>query len=276
MAATMENSPLIALGNPVFRRLWFFSLLSSTGVTAHDCAAIWAMYKLNASPLFLSLISAAAALPFFLFIVPAGALADVVDRRKLLCVTSFWSALSAGLLAALSALGLLSTNLILLCVFLLGAGLAVAAPVWPALASEMVSKEELPSATLLGSMQLKIGVILGPSVGGILLPIIGGKWVFTLNAFCFLLVAVALLLWKRSTAPSKLPLENFLESFFTAIRYVRYTPGIQVILIRTAVFTFLISLIPAIIPVIGLKEVELNAIGCGLMLSALSGGSVIA
>jgi MFS family permease len=170
MAGTIENSPLIALRNPAFRSLWLVSLLSSMGVTAHDCAAVWAMYKLNASPLFLSLMSAAAALPFFLFIVPAGALADVVDRRKLLCVMSFWSALSAGLLAALSALGLLSTNIILLCVFLLGTGLAITAPVWPALASEMVSKEELPSATLLGSLQLNVGVILGPSVGGMLLP----------------------------------------------------------------------------------------------------------
>jgi MFS family permease len=276
MAGIIENSPLTALGNPIFRRLWLVSLLSSTGVTAHDCAAIWAIYKLNASPLFLSLMAAAAALPFFLFIVPAGALADVVDRRTLLCVTSFWSAISAGFLAALSALGLLSTNLILLCVFLLGVGLAVAAPVWPALASEMVSKKDLPSATLLGSLQLNIGVILGPSAGGILLPLIGGKWVFTLNAFCFLLVALVLLLWKRRAAASKLPLENFLDSLFTAIRYVRYTPEIQVILIRSAVFTFLISLIPAIIPVIGLKEVDLNAIGCGLMFSALGAGSVIA
>jgi len=234
------------------------------------------MYKLNASPLFLSLMSAAAALPFFLFILPAGALADVVDRRKLLCALSFWSALSAGLLAALSALQLLSPYLILLCVFLLGVGLAGAAPVWPALASEMVSKEELPSATLLGSLQLNIGTIIGPSVGGILLPLIKTNWICTLNALCFLLVAGALLVWKRKTARSKLPLESFLESFFTAIRYVQHSQGIQVILVRSAVFTFLISLIPAIIPIIGLKEVELNALGCGLMFSALGMGSAIA
>jgi MFS family permease len=272
----MENSPLIALRNAAFRRLWFASLLSGTCVTAQDCAAVWAMYKLNASPLFLSLMSAAAALPFFLFILPAGALADVVDRRKLLCLLSFWSALSAGLLAVLSALQLLSPYLILLCVFLLGVGLAAAAPVWPALASEMVSKDELPSATLLGSLQLNVGVILGPSVGGILLPLIKTNWICTLNALCFLLVAVALLLWKRKTAPPKLPLESFIESFFTAIRYVQHSPGIQVVVIRSAVFTFLISLIPAIIPVIGLKEVGLSAMGCGLMFSALGGGSVIA
>jgi MFS family permease len=272
----MENSLLAALRNPVFSRLWFASLLSGICVAAHDCAAVWAMYKLNSSPLFLSLMSAAAALPFFLFILPAGALADVLDRRKFLSVMSFWSAVSAGLLAALSGLRLLSPPLILLCVFLLGVGLAITSPVWPALASEMVSKDELPSATVLSGLQLTIAAILGPSVGGVLLPLIGARSIFTLNAVCFLLIGLTLLLWKPTTAPSKLPLENFLESFFTAIRYVRHSPGIQVILIRSAVFTFFISLIPAIMPVIGLKEVELNAIGCGLMFSALGGGSVIA
>jgi MFS family permease len=272
----MKNSSLIALRNAAFRRFWFASILSVTAVGAQDCAAVWAMYKLGSSPLFLALMSAAAALPFFLFILPAGALADVVDRRILLCVMTIWSAVSAGLLAALSGLRLLSPQVILVCVFLLGVGLAVTAPVWPVVASEMVSKDELPSATLLSGLQLNIGAVVGPSVGGVLLPLIGTTWICVLNAFFFLLVAVVLMLWKRETAPSKLPLENFFESFLTAIRYVRHSPEVQVILVRSAAFTFCISLIPAIGPVIGLKEVGLNAIGCGLMFSGLGGGSAVA
>lgn len=144
----MENSSLIALRNAAFRRFWFASILSVTAVGAQDCAAVWAMYKLGSSPLFL--------------------------------------------------------------------------------------------------------------------------------AFFFLLAAVVLMLWKRETAPSKLPLGNFFESFFTAIRYVRHSPEVQVILVRSAAFTFCISLIPAIGPVIGLKEVGLNAVGCGLMFSGLGGGSAVA
>jgi MFS family permease len=276
MLGTAESSTLIALGNRAFRRLWFASLLSGICVAAQDCAAVWAMYKLNSSPLFLSLMSAAAALPFFLFILPAGALADVLDRRKLLGAMSLWSALAAGLLAVLSTFRLLTPELILLCVFLLGVGLAVTAPVWPALASEMVTREEMPSATLLASWQLNFGMIIGPSVGGILLPLIRTNWICVLNALCFLIIAVALLSWRRESAPSKLQLENFLESFFTAIRYVRHSPAIQLVLARSAAFTFFISLIPAIIPVIGLKEVGLNAFGCGLMFSALGGGAAIA
>jgi MFS family permease len=214
----MENSPLIALRNGAFRRLWFASVISGICVAAHDCAAVWAMYKLNSSPFLLALMSVAASLPFFLFILPAGALADIVDRRKLLWVMNLWLAVAAGLLAALGSLGLLNSYLVLLCVFLLGVGFAFTAPVWPAILPEVVSKEELASATTLGGLQLNIAAILGPTIGGLLLPLIGARWIFCLNSACFLMVALAITQWKPAVPPAKLPLENLLESVLTAIR----------------------------------------------------------
>jgi MFS family permease len=272
----LENSTLLALRNTAFRTLWCASVLSGVCVAAHECAAVWAIYKLNSSPLLLSLMSAAASLPFFLFIMPAGALADIVDRRKLLWVMNLWLAIAAAALAALGWLGLLNPYLVLLCVFLLGVGFAFTAPTWPAILPEVVSKAELPSANTLAGLQLNIAAVVGPTVGGLLLPLIGAKWIFCLNSACFLIVALAVLQWKPASAPPKLPLENFLESFLTAIRYVRHSPGVRVVLIRNAVFAFFISLIPALIPVIGLKEIELNALGCGLMFSAIGIGSVTA
>jgi MFS family permease len=272
----MENSPLLALRNTAFRRLWFASVLSGICVAAHDCAAVWAMYKLNSSPLLLSLMSAVASLPFFLFIMPAGALADVVDRRKLLWVMNLWLAVAAAALAALGWLGVLNPYLVLVCVFLLGVGFAFTAPAWPAALPEVVSKAELPSANTLSGLQLNIAAVAGPTLGGLLLPLIGAKWIFSLNSACFLFVALTVLQWKPAVPPPKLPLENFLESFLTAIRYVRHSPPVQVVLIRNAILAFFISLIPALIPVIGLKEVELNALGCGLMFSAIGVGSVLA
>ncbi len=272
----MENSPLLALRNPGFRTLWLASVVSGVCVAAHECAAVWAMYKLNSSPLLLSLIAAAASLPFFLFVLPAGALADIVDRRKLLWVMNLWLAVAAGSLAGLGSLGLLNPYLVLLCVFLLGVGFAFTAPTWPAILPEVVSSEELPSASALGGWQLNIAAVAGPTLGGLLLPLIGAKWIFCLNSVCFLMVALAVLRWKPTSTSPRLPLENFLESFLTAIRYVRHSPGVQIVLIRNAVLAFFISLIPALIPVIGLKEIAFNALGCGLMFSAIGIGSVIA
>src|SRR6476619_1002354 len=124
MNENRNTSPLAALRNPVFRRLWFASVLSGTCVAAYDCAAVWAMYKLHQSPLFLSLMSTFAYLPFFLFILPAGALMDIVDRRKLLWVMNLWLAVAAGLLAVMASLRILNPYVILAGVFLLGVGLA--------------------------------------------------------------------------------------------------------------------------------------------------------
>src|SRR6202790_2975351 len=277
MSKSLENtSTFTALRNPVFRKLWLAGVLSGTCVAAHDFAATWVMYKVGASAFFLSLMSTVASLPFFLFVLPAGALADIVDRRKLLWVMNLWLAVAAGSLAGLGSLGLLNPYLVLLCVFLLGVGFAFTAPAWPAILPEVVSKAELPSANTLSGLQLNIAAVVGPTVGGLLLPLIGAKWIFCLNSACFLIVALAVLQWKPAGAPPKLPLENFLESFLTAIRYVRHSPGVRVVLIRNAVFAFFISLIPALIPVIGLKEIQLNALGCGLMFSAIGIGSVTA
>ena len=276
MNENLNTSPFSALGNPVYRTLWFAGILSGTCVAAYDCAAVWAMYKLNPSPLFLSLMSSVASLPFFLFIMPAGALVDIVDRRKLLWVMNLWSAVAAGLLAVFASLRILNPYIILSSVFLLGIGLAFTAPAWPAIVPEVASNEELPSATTLGGLQLTISGIVGPVLGGILLPLIGASWIFFLTAICFLVVIAAVIGWKQKERPAKLPLETFLESFFTAIRYVRHAPGIKVVLARNTVFAFFISLIPALIPVVGLKELELTALGCGIMFSSMAAGAVLA
>ncbi len=275
MPRLKNTSTFAALGNPVYRRLWFASVLSGICVAAHDCAATWTMYELSPSAMFLSLMSTVASLPFFLFTLPAGALADIVDRRKLVSVMNLWLAAAAGLLALLASLRMLNPYIVLACVFLIGIGFAFNAPAWTAILPEVVSDEELPSAATLGGLQLNISGIIGPALGGLLLPLIGANWVFAMNAICFLIVILALLQWKQEREPSKLPVESFFESFFTAIRYVSYTPGIQVVLARTVLFAFFIALIPALIPVIGLKELKLTAGGCGILFSAMGAGSVV-
>src|ERR1700757_2967162 len=275
MSKSLKNTSIFsALRNPVFRKLWFASVLSGTCVAAHDCAATWVMYKLSASGFFLSLMSTVASLPFFLFTLPAGALADIVDRRKLLWIMNVWLAVAAGLLAIFGSLGVLNPYVILICIFLTGIGFAFNAPAWTAIVPELVSDEELPSAATLGGLQLNISGILGPAIGGMLLPLIGANWVFAVNAICFLIVILAILQWKRKERPSKLPLETFFESFSTAIRYVRYAPGIQVVLARNILFAFFIALIPALIPIVGLKELKLTAAGCGILFSSMGAGSV--
>ena len=258
------TSTWTALRNPVFRRLWLANVVSGTWVSAHDTAATWTMNTLSPSPFLLSLMASVASLPFFLFTLPAGALADLVDRRKLLCLMNLWLATGAAGLAVLGWLHLLNPYLILACVFFIGVGFAFNAPAFAAIVPQVVSDAELPSAVILGGLQLNISGILGPTLGGLLVPWLGPHFVFAVNAACFLVVILALLQWKRSAAQSRLPLEGFVDSFVTAIRYVRYAPGLRVVLARNALFALCISALPALMPVAGLKVLHLSASSLGL------------
>jgi len=264
-----------ALGNPVFRKLWIATVISGTCVAAHDTAATWMMNMLTPSPFLISVLSTVASLPFFLFTLPAGALADMVDRKKLLCLVNLWLAAAAAGLAILGWLHVLSPYLILMFVFLIGIGFAVNAPAWTSSVSEVVSNAELPSAASLGGLQLNISGIIGPALGGLLVAWIGPNFVFTLNAACFLVVILAVLQWRRTTGQSRTGLESFFASFVAAIRYVRYAPGLQIVLARIALFALFISVIPALMPVLGLKGLHLDPSQLGLLFTSMGAGSVV-
>jgi len=263
-----------ALQNPTFRRLWLATVVSGTFVSAHDTAAAWAMNSISRSTLLLSLISTAATLPFFLFILPAGALADTVNRKKVLSAAYIWLAVCAGGLAILGWLHLLSAYVLLGSVFLIGAGFALNAPAFSAAVPEIVSNEELPSASILSGLQLNISAIAGPALGGMLLLFVGANTVFLLNALCSLVVVIAIAPWRPVV--SKLPLESFFESMTSAIRYVRYSKQVRIVLIRNALFSFFIAVIPALLPVVGLKKLHLSPSNLGLLFTSMGIGSVIA
>src|SRR5215468_6310815 len=269
-----KTSTWTALGNPVFRNMWFASLISGTCVAAQDTAATWTMNRVSDSPLFLSLMSTVASLPFFFFTLPAGALADMVDRKRMMFVMTIWLGLAAGGLALCGWLKLINPYVLLAAIFLIGVGFAFYSPAWTSIQPEIVTNEELPSAATLGGLQLNISGIIGPAMGGLLLRFFSPNLVFAFNSICFLMLLMAVK-QLRPKAPSNLPLENFLESFVTAIRYVRYAPGIQVVLARNLLFAFFIAIIPALIPVVGLKELRLNPSDLGLVFTCMGAGSVI-
>ncbi len=269
-----KTSTFTALRNPVYRKLWFAVLLSGTCVAAQDTAATWTMNKLGSSSFLLSLISTAASLPFLLFTLPAGALADMVNRRKLLCFMNIWLAGAAALLAILASAQLLNPYIILICVFLIGVGFAFHAPAWSAVVPDLVTDEEMPSAATLGGLQLNISGIIGPALGGVLIFFLGANWVFALNAFCFVVVIFALLQWKGPKANSAVPTENFFELFTSAVRYVRHSSPIRVVMVRNVLFAFFISVIPALVPVLGLKELRLQPCSLGLLFTSMGIGSV--
>ena len=269
-----HSSTFTALRNPTYCRIWVASLLSGVCVSAHDTTATWVMNMLSPSAFLLSLMSTVASLPFFLFTLPAGALADMVDRRKLLRFMNIWLSATAAILAVLFAFHLLTPALVLICIFLTGVGFAFNAPAWTAIVPDVVTNEELPSASTLSGLQFNISGIIGPALGGLALRFVSPSWIFGLNALCFLLVIFAIAQWKPVKQASKLPLENFLESFATAIRYVRFAPGLRVVLARNVLFSLFICVIPALLPVVGLQKLKFEPSSLGLLFTCMGAGSV--
>jgi MFS family permease len=268
------SSTWTALGNPAFRRLWIATVISGTSVAAHNSAATWMMNVVTDSPFLISLMATVASLPFFLFTLPAGVLADKVNRQKFVCGINLWLAAMAAGLAVIGWLHLLNPYTILASVFLVGVGFAFNAPAWTSIVPQVVSDGELPSAATLSGLQFNISGIIGPVLGGFLVPLAGANFVFAVNAACFLLVVLAIRQWKQPTATEKLPSESFFKSFGTVIRYVRYVPALQTVLVRNFLFALFISVIPALMPVVGLQVLHLSSSQLGLLFTSMGAGSV--
>jgi len=178
-------------------------------------------------------------------------------------------------LALLGWLRLLTPSLILLSVFFIGVGFAFNAPAWTSIVPEVVSDAELPSASTLSGLQLTISGIVGPALGGLLVPLVGANFVFALNAACFLLVVRAIRQVTQVPVPVNLPSESFFESFATVSRYVRSAPRFQVVLVRNFLFALFISVIPALIPIVSLKVLHLSPSDLGLLFTSMGVGSLI-
>jgi MFS family permease len=270
-----NTSTWLALQNRIFRGLWIVSIVSGCCVSAHDTAATWLMNSLGASPFLLSIMATSASLPFFFFTLPAGAVSDLVNRRNLFVATYLWLAGAAGLLAVCTWLHWVHPYIILITVFLLGMGFAFNAPVWAAIIPQVVRKEELASAITLGGVQMNMGGIVGPAIGGFLLPLTGPAMLFSVNSLAFLFAALTISHRYQERRQPQPHLENFLESLASAARYVRYTPGMQVILTRDLLFGFFIAVVPALIPVVAFQHLRLEASQLGLVFTSLGIGSLL-
>jgi MFS family permease len=272
---TKSTSTWLALRNPEFCRLWLASVLSGTFVAAQDVAATWLMHKVGATSFALSLMATAAAAPFFLLTLPAGAVADIANRRFVIVGAVLWQGACSALLALGAWTRVINPTSVLACIFALGIGLAFSAPVWGAIVPDIVSKDELPSAITLGGVQLNLSGIVGPAFGGLLLPLLGAPLLIALNALTFLVVAFAVIQWKPRQEQSPVLRENFTESFISSLRYARNSPRIKTILFRDLIFALVISIIPALLPVISLKEMHLSAGQLGLVFTCVGVGSLV-
>jgi MFS family permease len=220
---------------------------------------------MSPSGFFISLMASLASLPFFLCTLPAGVLADAFNVGKILRVANLGLAGCAGALAFVGWAGMLNPILLLAGVFLLGVGFSINAPAWTSLVPQVVTDKELPSALTLSGVQMNISSILGPALVGLVLAKIGAPFVFGLNATGFLLVFTAIPSMPKAGSGLRQTFTGFAHAISGVVRYVAQDRDVRNILIRNAVFSSFVVVIPALTPVLLLKELRLDGSSLGLV-----------
>jgi len=264
------------LGEPLFRSLWIAAVVSYTGTWMQNVGAGWLMTQLTTSPLMVSLVQAAAAVPVFLVVLPAGALADMVDRRRLLLFTQGWMVVAAAALGVLTLFHAVDPWVLLVFTFLLGLGAVMNDPAWQAITPEVVSPARHASAVALNSAGFNVARAVGPALGGLVVAAAGSGWSFLLNAASFFGVIVFLYNWRR---PPSEPLakQRVGAAIVEGFRYVRGAPEVRSVLIRTGAFSVGATSLLALLPVICQPH---GAQGYGFLLTcfglgALAGAAVL-
>jgi MFS family permease len=241
-----------------------------------NVGAAWLMTDLSASPLLVALVQSATYLPFFFLAVPAGALADIVDRRRLLLVAQSWMLLVAVVLAVVTFAGQMTPWLLLAMTFLLGLGSALNSPAWQATTLDLVPREEVPAAVALAGFSMNGASAVGPALGGLIVAAAGVGTTFLLNAVSFLGVLSVLARWRRPRETSPLPAERFVGAMRAGLRYVRHAPGFQAVLLRTFVFVSGGSSLLALLPVLIKQDSNLGPAHYGILLGCFGAGAVVA
>jgi MFS family permease len=270
------DSAWTPLGEPLFRSLWIAAVISYTGTWMQNVGAGWLMTQLTTSPLMVGLVQAAAAVPVFLVVLPAGALADMVDRRQLLLFTQSWMVVASAALGVLTLLHAMNPWVLLLFTFLLGLGAVMNDPAWQAITPEVISPQRHASAVALNSAGFNVARAVGPALGGIVVAAAGSGWSFLLNAASFFGVIYFLYNWKRPPH-QPLPTRRVRDAIIEGFRHVRSTPQVRSVLIRTGAFSVGASSLLALLPVICQPH---GAQGYGFLLTcfglgALAGATIL-
>jgi MFS family permease len=267
-------SPWAPLGEPLFRSLWIASVISYTGTWMQNVGAGWLMTQLTMNPLMVGLVQAAGAVPVFLVILPAGALADMVDRRRFLLLTQGWMVLASATLGILTLTSFVGPWVLLLFTFLLGLGAVMNDPAWQAITPELVPANQHASAVALNSAGFNVARAVGPAMGGLIVAAVGCGTTFLLNAFSFLGVILFLYRWKRPIEARR-KTQRVWSAIGDGFSYVRESGLAKSVLLRTGTFSVAAVAMLALLPIIARPYgargygVLLGCFGLGALLGAL-------
>lgn len=272
--AVAGNEPIFSpLRHAVFRSMWLSNTVSNAGGLIQSVAAAWIMATISTAD-HVALVQTATFLPMALFALPAGAIADIYDRRKVQLACFFLAFVAAALMTLVSVLDLITPWILLGLCFLVGTGGALAAPARGASVAEQVPRGLIPQAVALNNISYNLARSVGPAIGGILVATVGATVAFAVNTLSFLPMLESLRRWRREPEVSRLPPEGLFRSVYAGVRYVMNMQAIRRAIGRAFVLCFFGAALPALMPLIALDLLVGNASTFGLLLGCFGIGAV--
>jgi MFS family permease len=259
---------------PIFRAVWFSSMASNFGGLIQSVGASWMMTSLGGSPQMIALVQASTSLPIMLLSLWAGAVADNLDRRKVMLAAQAFMLLVSVVLAIGAWAGLLTPWALLGFTFLIGCGTAFNGPAWQASVGDMVPRSALPSAVALNSMGFNIARSAGPAIGGVIVAVAGAAAAFLTNAISYVGLIVVLARWQPDRPPRLLPRERLGVAMVAGLRYVAMSPQIVVVLFRAMLFGLAASAVPALMPLVARDVIAGGPLTYGILLGGFGIGAV--
>ena len=281
MAANAEkldgggSAAMAPLREPTFRRIWTASLFSSFGQLILAVGAQWEMVRLSNDPSMVALVQSALMLPLMLVALPAGALADMFDRRKIALTGLGFSIFAAAVLTLIAWFGLTTPWILLLFCTLIGGGVALYSPSWQASIGEQVSEQHLPAAIALGTISYNIARSIGPAIGALIVASLGAQAAFAITASFYIPLWLAFFAWQRKHMPSRLPPERIHRAIASGGRYARHSPAIRTVMTRALLFSVAGSSTAALSPLVAKQLLSGGALVFGALLCSQGVGAVI-
>ena len=261
--------------HPVFAVIWTATLVSNIGGWMYSAASGWLMTSLNPDPLIVALVQAASTLPICLFAIPAGALADIFDKRKFLIVVESLTTAVSAVYAAMVGFGLATPGNLLLFTFLIGAAGALTVPAWQSIVPQLVPKDDLPTAIAANSVGVNVSRAIGPALGGVTISGFGIVAPFWINAISNLGIVGALLWWRESkNATTQLPAERFGQAVVAGLRYARHNLHLRATLMRATGFFLFASAYWALLPLVARVQISGGPGLYGILLGVIGVGAV--
>lgn len=263
------------LQNQVFRVFWIAAIINNTGGWLQNVGATLHMVEMSSSPTMIAMIQTATSLPFFLLALPAGALSDVYNKRKILLFSNTWLMVVCALLALFTYLGFMSPWLLLGFTFLVGVGSAFSGPSFQAAIPEMVSEKDLPSSLTLSSVAVNIARAIGPAVGGLLVAWGSVSFNYLINAISFVFIIIVMYRWKNTVKEKKPNDEKFVEAIKNGVVYIKNAPIAKSVLWRNAIVIVSAAAFWALSPVRTQKELMLSSEQYGILMAFMGAGALL-